>query len=58
MGAAIFGAMLGPVIGGVASLTSPEATFGGVACLGFVLAAAAATTPSRHPARRQPISLL
>jgi MFS family permease len=58
MGAAIFGAMLGPVIGGIASLTSPEATFGGVACLGFVLAAAAATTPSRHPAKRQPVSLL
>ena len=58
MGAAIFGAMLGPVIGGIASLTSPEATFGGVACLGFVLAAAAAATPSRHPARRQPVSQL
>jgi MFS family permease len=56
MGAAIFGAMLGPVIGGIASLTSPEATFGGVACLGFVLAAAAASTPSLHPARRQPVS--
>ena len=58
MGAAIFGAMLGPVIGGIASLTSTEVTFGGVACLGFVLAAAAAATPSLHPARRQPISLL
>ena len=39
MGAAIFGAMLGPVIGGIASVTSTEATFGGVACLGLVLAA-------------------
>jgi MFS family permease len=58
MGAAIFGAMLGPVIGGIASVTSTEATFGGVACLGFVLAAAAAATPSLHPARRQPVSLL
>src|SRR6266536_4082190 len=58
MGAAIFGAMLGPVIGGIASLTSTEVTFGGVACLGFVLAAAAAATPSLHPARRQPLSLL
>jgi MFS family permease len=58
MGAAIFGAMLGPVIGGIASLTSTEATFGGVACLGFVLAVAAAATPSLYPARRQPISLL
>jgi MFS family permease len=50
--------MLGPVIGGIASLTSTEATFGGVACLGFVLAAAAVATPSLHPARRQPVSLL
>src|SRR5215218_4196065 len=58
MGAAIFGAMLGPVIGGIASVTSTEATFGGVACIGLVLAAAAAATPSLHPARRQPISHL
>jgi MFS family permease len=58
MGAAIFGAMLGPVIGGIASLTSTEAAFGGVACLGFALVAAAAVTPSRFPARRQPVSLL
>jgi len=58
MGAAIFGAMLGHVIGGIASLTSTEATFGGVACLGFVLAAVAVGTPSLHPARKQPVSLL
>jgi MFS family permease len=58
MGAAIFGAMLGPVIGGLASLTNTEATFGGVACLGLVLAAAAAATPSRHAATRQPVALL
>jgi MFS family permease len=58
MGAAIFGAMLGPVIGGIASVTSTEATFGGVACLGFVLAVAAAATPAKHSARRQPVSLL
>ncbi len=31
MGVAIFGAMLGPVIGGIASVTGTEATFGGVA---------------------------
>ena len=58
MGAAIFGAMLGPAIGGLASVTSTEATFGGVACLGFVLAAAAAAMPAKHSARRQPVSLL
>ncbi len=58
MGAAIFGAMLGPVIGGVASVTSTRATFGGVACLGFALAAWAVATPSLRPATRQPVSLL
>src|SRR5712691_3467725 len=58
MGAAIFGAMLGPVIGGVASVAGTRATFGGVACLGFVLAAWAAATPSSRPATRQPVSLL
>jgi MFS family permease len=39
-------------------VTSTEATFGGVACLGFVLAAAALATPSLHPARRQRVSVL
>jgi len=58
MGAAIFGAMFGPVIGGIASLTSTRATFGGVACIGFALAAWAAATPSRHAATRQPVPLL
>src|SRR5439155_22495805 len=58
MGAAIFGAMLGPVFGGIASVTSTEATFGGVACLGFVLVAAALATPSLHAAKRQSVSLL
>lgn len=58
MGAAIFGAMLGPVIGGIASIAGTEATFGGVAALGFVLAAAAIATPSLHEARRQPVSSL
>ena len=58
MGAAIFGSMLGPVIGGIASVTSTEVTFGGVACLGLVLAVWAWTTPARHEPRRQPISFL
>jgi len=58
MGAAIFGAMLGPVIGGIASVTSTEATFGGVAFLGLALAAAAIAMPSPPEARRQPVSLL
>ena len=58
MGAAIFGAMLGPVIGGLASVTSTEATFSGVACLGLVLAVWAWATPAGHEARRQPIAFL
>jgi MFS family permease len=39
-------------------VTNTEATFGGVACVGFVLAAAAAATQSLHPAHRQPVSML
>jgi predicted MFS family arabinose efflux permease len=50
--------MLGPVIGGVASLTSTEAAFGGVACIGLVIAVAAIGTPSHRPAPRQPVSAL
>src|SRR4051812_30581224 len=50
MGVAIFGAMLGPVIGGIASLTSTQITFGGVASIGLGLAAWAAVTPvQRRP---------
>jgi MFS family permease len=58
MGVAIFGAMLGPVIGGIASVTSIEATFAVVACIGLGLAAWAAATPSRHEPSGQPVSLL
>ena len=58
MGVAIAGAMLGPVIGGIAAVTSTEATFAGVACLGFALAAWAAATPSRREPLRQPVSML
>jgi MFS family permease len=58
MGVAIFGAMLGPVVGGIASVTSPEATFGGIACIGLVLAAWAASMPSQREPSRQPISML
>ena len=58
MGAAIFGAMLGPVIGGAAALTSTEAAFGSVAVIGVVLIVAALGTPSHHAARRQPVSAL
>jgi predicted MFS family arabinose efflux permease len=58
MGVAIFGAMLGPVIGGIASVTSTEVTFGGVACIGLALAAWAAMTPSHHEPSGQPVSML
>jgi MFS family permease len=58
MGAAIFGAMLGPVVGAIATVAGTGATFTGVACLGFALAAWAWSTPSLHAARRQPVSLL
>ncbi len=58
MGAAIFGAMLGPVIGGLASVTSTEVTFSGVALLGLALAAWAWTMPAQHEPRRQPVSYL
>jgi MFS family permease len=58
MGVAIFGAMLGPVIGGIASLTSTQVTFGGVACIGFGLLAWAAATPSHRAPSGQPVSML
>ena len=58
MGVAIAGAMLGPVIGGVAALTSTRATFGGVACVGLGLAAWAASTHALGTPKRQPVSML
>src|SRR5439155_26920432 len=56
MGAAIFGGMLGPVIGGVASLAGTGTTFGGVACLGVLVAIWARSTASVREPQRQPIS--
>jgi MFS family permease len=58
MGVAIFGAMLGPVIGGIASVTSTQATFGGIACIGLGLAAWAAVTSSQREPSGQPVSML
>ena len=58
MGVAIFGAMLGPVIGGIASVTSIEGTFAGVACIGLGLAVWAFATSSQHEPSGQPVSLL
>jgi MFS family permease len=59
MGAAVAGALLGPVLGGVASLTGPAPAFGAVAACGAVLALFAWTTPARLPAEEpQPLSAL
>src|SRR5580765_674336 len=58
MGVAIFGAMLGPVIGGIASVTSTQATFGGIACVGLGLAAWAAATSSQREPSGAPVSML
>ena len=50
MGAAVAGALFGPVLGGAASLTSPAAAFGAVAASGVVLAVWAWLTPAFKPA--------
>lgn len=50
MGAAVAGALLGPVLGAAASLTSPAAAFTVVAGAGVLLAAWAWTTPAGRPA--------
>jgi MFS family permease len=56
--AAVGGALVGPVIGGAASIAGPRPVFGfvGVASLG--LAAWAATTPASQPEAPQPLSAL
>jgi MFS family permease len=45
LAAAIVGVMLGPVLGGAATVLGPEAVFGGVAAAGVALAAWAVATP-------------
>src|SRR6266700_653541 len=57
-GAAIVGALFGPVLGAIASYTGAGWTFGGVAVLALALAAAAATTPAAAPSEPQPLSEL
>ncbi len=49
LGAAIFGVLLGPVLGGAATLTSPELVFSGVGGLAVGLAAWASYTPGDVP---------
>lgn len=50
LAAAIFGVLLGPVIGGVATVTGPEPVFSSAAVLGVVLAAWTLTMPAPEPA--------
>jgi MFS family permease len=54
-GAAIVGALFGPVLGILASFIGSGWTFGGVAVLALVLAVAAAATPAPSPSEPQPL---
>jgi MFS family permease len=57
-GAAIAGALFGPVLGAVASFTGTAAAFSVVAGLAIVLALWAWRTPAATPADPQPVSML
>lgn len=50
LAAAIFGVLLGPVIGSIASVTGPEPVFSSAALIGTALAAWTYATPSPRPA--------
>ena len=58
LGAAVTGALLGPLVGGAARLTGRPVAFAGVALLGVVLAICAARMPAPGPPLRQPLRLL
>ena len=57
MGAAVFGALIGPVVGAIATVAGVTATFTGIGALGLVLAAWVAVTPG-VPAQPQAMSEL
>jgi MFS family permease len=57
MGAAVFGALIGPVVGAIATVAGVTATFAGIGVLGLVLAAWVAVTPG-VPAQPQAMSEL
>jgi MFS family permease len=57
MGAAVFGALLGPALGALATLAGVRATFIGVSAAGFALAALVLSTAGA-PAQPQPLSAL
>jgi predicted MFS family arabinose efflux permease len=56
--AAVFGALLGPVLGGIASFAGVGWTFGAVAAASLALAAWAAVMPASRPEEPQPLSAL
>jgi predicted MFS family arabinose efflux permease len=56
--AAVAGALLGPVLGGIASLAGTGWTFSAVAVGSLGLAAWAAVTPAARPAEPQPLAAL
>jgi predicted MFS family arabinose efflux permease len=56
--AAVAGALLGPVLGGVATITGPGWTFGAVAVASLGLAAWAWFTPASRPTEPQPLDML
>ena len=58
MGAAIVGALFGPVLGGIASVTGTGPAFASVAVLASVLGVAAWRTPASTPEHPQPLSRL
>jgi len=58
MGAAIVGALFGPVLGGIASVTGTGPAFASVAVLALGLAVAAWRTPAFTPEHPQPFSRL
>jgi MFS family permease len=57
-GAAIAGALFGPVLGAIASFTGTAAAFSTVAGVALVLAAAAWRTPAATPTEPQPLRML
>jgi MFS family permease len=57
-GAAIVGALFGPVVGAVASYTGTAPAFAGVALLAAVLLVAAVRTPAATPEAPQPLGML
>ncbi len=56
--AAVAGALLGPVLGGVASVTGTRWTFGAVAAASLGLAVWALLTPAIRPTEPQPLTVL